>query len=52
MSETVESLVDRYMNDWGYTFAKTMREIKRGWEMSEEEKESAIWWLTQEYATK
>ena len=36
-SETVESIVDRYLNDWGYTFDQTYHEIRHNFSMEPEE---------------
>ena len=49
-SESVESLVDKYINDWGFLPEKMEREIRLRWEMDESEKQKAYVWLKKHHS--
>ena len=46
--ETVESIVDKYRNEWDYSYEETLYEINNNFEMSEEEKEKAMNYLKEQ----
>lgn len=48
-SETVESLVDRYVNDWSFSYSSTRYEILYNFEMADTEIQKALDYLDHKY---